>query len=247
MRIQLCGLFRIDADGRTLEASLPGRQGRMLFAYLVLNRARPVPRDELFEALWPDSVPAQATASLSVLLSKLRAALVPARIEGRSELHLVLPVPTQVDVEHALESVHSAETAVAVGDWRRAWAPAKAACYVAERPLLVDCEAPWLDEWRRRLGDVHVRALECYAAACLGIGGAELSGAERAARRLIELSPFRENGYRLLMESLAARGNVAEAVRVYDDLRRLFRDELGIAPGASVQEVHKRLLGATGA
>ena len=68
MRIQLCGLFRIDADGRPLEASLPGRQGRMLFAYLVLNRVRPVPRDELFEALWPDSVPAQATASLSVLL-----------------------------------------------------------------------------------------------------------------------------------------------------------------------------------
>jgi DNA-binding SARP family transcriptional activator len=46
------------------------------------------------------------------------------------------------------------------------------------------------------------------------------------------------------MGTHVARGNAAEAVRVYDDVRRLFRDELGIAPGASVQEVHKRLLGA---
>jgi DNA-binding SARP family transcriptional activator len=45
------------------------------------------------------------------------------------------------------------------------------------------------------------------------------------------------------METLAARGNVAEALVVYDRLRRLLRDELGIAPGRAVQELHKRLLG----
>jgi DNA-binding SARP family transcriptional activator len=247
MRVQLCGVFRIDADGRKLEAALPGRQGRMLFSYLALNRARPVPRDELLGALWPGSAPAQAAASLSILLSKVRAAIGPARLEGRSELSLLLPEDAHVDVERALESVHTAESAVAVGEWRRAWAPALAACLVTERRLLADCEAPWLDEWRRRLDDVLVRALECYAAAGLGIGGAELAAAERSARRLVELSPYRESGYRLLMEALAARGNVAEAVRVYDDVRRLFRDELGIVPGASVQEVHKRLLGAAGA
>src|SRR5262249_8883897 len=129
-------------------------------------------------------------------------------------------------------------------DWRRAWALSLAALLVTERRLLADCEAPWLDEWRRRLADVLVRSLECRAAACLGIGGAELVAAERAARRLVELPPYRENGDRLLMEAHVARGNGAEAVRVYDDVRRLFRDELGIAPGASVQELHKRLLGA---
>jgi DNA-binding SARP family transcriptional activator len=244
MRVQLCGVFRIDADGRKLEAGLPGRQGRMLFAYVALNRARSVPRDELIDALWPGPPPGQASASLSILLSKVRAAIAPAELEGRTELGLLLPEHSHVDVEHALESVHSAESAVALADWRRAWALSLAALLVTERRLLADCEAPWLDEWRRRLDDVLVRSLECRAAACLGIGGAELVAAERAARRLVELSPYRESGYRLLMEAHVARGNVAEAVRVYDDVRRLFRDELGIAPGASVQEVHKRLLGA---
>ena len=35
------------------------------------------------------------------------------------------------------------------------------------------------------------------------------------------------------MELLAARGNVAEALRVYDQLRVLLRDELGATPGAA--------------
>ena len=35
------------------------------------------------------------------------------------------------------------------------------------------------------------------------------------------------------MEALAARGNLAEALRVYDQLRVLLRDELGATPGAA--------------
>jgi len=244
MRVQLCGPFRIEIEGRRAEGRLPGRQGRLLFAYLVLNRPRAVPREELVDALWPERPPARAGASLTILLSKLRAAVAPARVDGRNEVALVLPEGTEVDVQRALEAVHRAESAVALGEWRRGWSPALTALLVAERRLLPDCEAPWLDEWRRRLEDVHVRALEAYAAACLGIGGAELAAAERAARRLVALAPYRENAHRLLIEAVAARGNVAEALRVYEDLRHLLREELGVAPGVAVQAVHRRLLGA---
>ena len=45
------------------------------------------------------------------------------------------------------------------------------------------------------------------------------------------------------MEALAAQGNTAEALRVYDDLRCRLRDELGTAPGAELQELHQLLLG----
>ena len=51
-RIQLCGRLIVELQGRRLEDSLRGRQGRLLFAYLALNRDRPVRRDELAEALW---------------------------------------------------------------------------------------------------------------------------------------------------------------------------------------------------
>jgi DNA-binding SARP family transcriptional activator len=59
---------------------------------------------------------------------------------------------------------------------------------------------------------------------------------------LTELAPYRETGHRLLMEALAQRGNVAEALRAYERLRVLLREELGIAPSSPVQSVHRRLL-----
>jgi DNA-binding SARP family transcriptional activator len=47
----------------------------------------------------------------------------------------------------------------------------------------------------------------------------------------------------LLMETLEARGNTAEALLVYEALRRRLRDELGAAPSSSTQAIHRRLLG----
>lgn len=44
------------------------------------------------------------------------------------------------------------------------------------------------------------------------------------------------------MGALAARGNAAEALRVYEGLRELLRDELGAAPSGETQELHRSLL-----
>src|ERR671937_3287294 len=71
-RIQLCGRFVVDVDGCRIEDALPGRRGRALFAYLVLNRGRPAPRDTLLLAGWGEEAPSEAGNALSVLLSKLR-------------------------------------------------------------------------------------------------------------------------------------------------------------------------------
>ncbi|MBV9050179.1 MAG: hypothetical protein JOY58_18060, partial [Solirubrobacterales bacterium] len=78
---------------------------------------------------------------------------------------------------------------------------------------------------------------------CLGIGGTELPGAARAARTLVDRSPLRETGYALLMDALAAEGNVAEAMQVYDRARTTLQRELGITPGRAIQRAHARLLG----
>ena len=42
--IQLCGRYVAELEGERIEARLPGRQGRLLFAYLVLSRDRTVGR-----------------------------------------------------------------------------------------------------------------------------------------------------------------------------------------------------------
>ncbi len=229
--MQLCGRFVVELDDRRVEDELPGRQGRLLLAFLVANRLRTVSRDELIEALWPSG----QDSGLAPLLSKLRRVL---PFDG------LRPAVDElwVDVEAAVAAVHRAESALALGDPHAAWGPAQVAMFVAGRPFLAGETAAWIDDERRRLGELHMRSLEAYAGSTLGIGGTELSAAVRAGRQLVALEPYRESGYRILMDALDREGNSAEALLVYEALRRKLRDDLGINPSASTQELHRRLL-----
>jgi DNA-binding SARP family transcriptional activator len=242
-RIQLCGKVTVELDGNRVENSLPGRQGPLLFAFLCVHRLRAVSRDELVDALWPREAPAAADAGLSALLSRLRRVVGASRLEGRSALQLRLPPDAWVDLEAASEGLHRAESAAARADWTGVWGPGRVAQHIASRGFLPGEEAPWIDTIRRQLDEILVRSLEVVGSACVHIGGAELDTGERAARVLVERQPFRESGHRLLMEVFAARGNSAQALLVYDDLRRLLQEELGAAPSSATQELHRQLLG----
>jgi len=95
---------------------------------------------------------------------------------------------------------------------------------------------------RRRLEEIRLAALECYAAVALGVGGSELAPGERVARELAALAPYRERAHALLMEILTARGNSAEALGIYEQLRQRLRDELGATPAPELRELQERLL-----
>jgi DNA-binding SARP family transcriptional activator len=243
LRFQVCGPVAVVIGGRRVEGELPGRQGRVLLAHLVVHRLRPRDRDQLVADLWPAGPPSGADQALRSLLSRLRRALGADLVAGRDAPRLVLPPEAFVDLEAAHAGLHRAEAAVATSDWARGWAPARVALHTADRGFLPGEDAPWIDDVRRDLDVLRVRALECVGAVALGLGGPELASAERSGGRLIELAPFRESGYRILMEALEASGNRAEALLVHDGLRVLLRDELGISPGPEVQAVHARLLG----
>jgi SARP family transcriptional regulator, regulator of embCAB operon len=244
VRIQICGPLAIERDGERLDALLPGRQGRLLFTYLVVNRHRNLPRDELAEALWREPDPAAVDTRLNPLLSKLRRVFGTEAVEGRSTLRLCLP-EAWVDLEAAAEAIHRAESSVAQQEWARAWGPALTALFVADRGFLPGEDAPWVDEIRHQLTELRLRALECYAAAALGLGGTELAAAVRAGRQLTRLAPLRESGYRYLMRALAAQDNLAEALGVYGRLCECLRDQLGVSPSPATRELHERLLAAT--
>jgi SARP family transcriptional regulator, regulator of embCAB operon len=230
-KVQLCGRFVVQLAGRRAEGDLPGRQGRLAFAYLVANRDRSVRREEIVEALWPDG----RDGGLAPLLSKVR------RVVPLDGLRPELP-GAWVDVEAAAAAVHRAESALALGRAHDAWGPSQVAMFVTSRPFLAGEDLPWIDEERRRLSALHVRAVETYAASTLGVGGTELAAAVRAGRRLVALEPYRDSGYRIVMEALERQGNSAEALIVYDELRCRLRDELGVTPSQATQDLHRRLL-----
>src|SRR5215210_2195759 len=204
IEIQLRGELRLEAGGTRLEGRLPGRLGRALLAFLVLNRHRAVTRDELMGALWPAAVPRDPAATLSTLLSGIRRALGPELLQGRSELRLELPPDAVVDVEVAARALADARAALQA-DPRHACTTAQTALDIYESPLVPLFDAPWLEEHRRSQEDDRLEALELLAEASLAAGGEGGARAQLAARQLVELAPFRESGHALLMRAHEAR------------------------------------------
>ncbi len=240
----------MESNGLVLdEARFPGRQGRRLFAYLVAEQGRAVPRDELAEALWGESPPATWDKALSVLVSKLRALLADNGIDGPNVLtgafgcyRLELPEGNWVDVLAAANAAQEAEKALAAGDLDGAKAAGSIAASLTGLPFLPGEDGTWVEEKRRDLADVRARAIGVLADAHLTSGDAR--EAAKWAEQTIALEPFRETGYRRLMEAHAAGGNRAEALRVYERCRRLLADELGTYPSPETESIYRRLLEA---
>lgn len=220
-----------------------------MFAYLAAQKGRPVPRDELAELLWGDELPATWEKALRVLMTKLRALLEECGIAGSTALtsafgcyKLTLPAGAWIDVDAAVEAVEQADAALAAGDLSKARSQGSVAEALARRSFLPGEDGLWVEEKRRDLREVLVRALECLRDASFGAG--EFSEAVRHAEEVTDLEPFRESGYRRLMEIHAAAGNPAEALRVYERCRRLLADELGAYPSAETESIYRDLLRA---
>lgn len=244
MRIWLCGRLRVSEDGEPLEHRLERRQARVLAALLVLRRERTLSREELIEAIWPQATWGQHEGALRVLLSAVRRVFGADALSGRAELRLELPEDVWIDVEQAAGEVADAEVALREGRLEAAAAGARVAAGLLAEPLLAGETAAWIDEAREDIGELAVGALELVARAELTRGSAR--EAARAARELVTRAPYREAGHALLMEALAAEGNVAEALLAYERLRQLLRDELGTTPSHAVSELHGRLLAGAG-
>ena len=237
LRIYLTGDLCLTAGNRLVRGErLPRRQGRLAFAYLVIERSRPVERDELAELLWPDRLPAAHEVGVSALISKLRTLLVDVGLE-RGALTAVsgcyrieLPPAAWVDTDAALEAVHAAEAALRAGSYSETYGPAVVASCILRRPFLPGAEGAWVEAKREALRIARLRALDCLAEVHAWNG--EPSLALRAAEEAVGLEPYREVGYRRLMRIHQQAGNRAEAIRVYERLRRLLDVELGASPAA---------------
>jgi DNA-binding SARP family transcriptional activator len=246
-RIYLTGRLAIEHDGTlTLdESALPGRQGRLVFAYLATHVHRSVPRDDLTDVLWGDSPPRGAEATLSAVLSRLRSLLRKTAFGGGVSVHngavsLHLPLDAWLDIEGAANAIDEAEGARRRGDMTAAWSHGNVAAVIARRPFLPSEEAPWIEKQRQKLATVLIRSLQCLSAVSADAG--DLESAVQYTTQVVELEPFRETAYHQLMKLHVRGGNAAEALRVFADCRARLRDELGASPSPEIEQLHLSIL-----
>ena len=250
LRIYLTGRVAIEIDGRVVasERELRGRQGRLVFAYLVCERTRPVSREELATIVWPKESAPSWESALSSLTSRLGGMLSAppfdsegARLtRGPGYYQLHLPVDVWVDLEAGVSAIDRAEAALRAGTPERMLGPATVAATIARRPFLSGMSGFWEESQRRRLERMLVRSLDCLAEMRIAYGEGDL--AVEAAIEAVGLDPFRERSHQLLMQGYAATGNRARAVEAYHSLRHRLAEELGTEPAPETEALYVKLL-----
>jgi DNA-binding SARP family transcriptional activator len=225
-------------------------QARLLLAFLVAERHRPVPREQVAHVLWEGNPPPNWEAALRVLVGHTRKFLASSGLEidalttaGRCH-RLRLPDSSIVDVEHADEGLRQAQAALtadnsAAGS-RCALRSAAQARTVFELPWLPGLSGRWWqdrrDEHREHLAEIL--GVICEAHARLG----NHSTAVTAARRAWWLQPLQERALRRLMTAHQRAGNRAAAIETFHAGRRHLHDRLGIDPDPATQELFLTLL-----
>jgi DNA-binding SARP family transcriptional activator/ABC-type branched-subunit amino acid transport system substrate-binding protein len=214
---------------------------------LLLARGEAVSSDRLIEDLWGASPPSDAQSALQAHVSRLRRLLEPER-EGEPRLLVTEGGGYALRIEPDQLDLSRFEVAVAEGrDALDREDPQAAAQHLTDalglwrgRPLAGLEYEPFAGDAVRRLEEVRLEALETRIDADLALGRhaelvAELDG-------LVREHQLRERFRGQLMLALAASGRQAEALEAYDRGRRLFAEELGIDPGASLQQLHAKVL-----
>jgi DNA-binding SARP family transcriptional activator len=229
------------------EHLLYGSQARIAFAMLVLERNRPLLRQELAEALWSDGLPRTWGVALRGVVSKVRGFMTAAGMrenaptyDGFGAYQLKLSADMVVDIEFATFAVETAEQMLHGGNLTSAIRFAEHAHSVAVRPFLPEANGWWVDGVRFRLREILLWSLCVLGESHIQSGRPQL--AVQVAEQATGLEPFRERNYQLLIRAHAAAGNPAEALRVYERVRRLLADELGVQPAIGTAALHRMLL-----
>ena len=250
LQITLTGQLTAKADGARADATdLPGRQAPLVFAYLVAERDRPVPSEELAEAVWDGTLPHTWRPALRGVVSKVRGFLDVLGLPADDTLtsaagcyRLALPADTAVDVEHAAGAAAAARSALAAGDLELAAAAAERARQIAGRPLLPGHEGAWVEQRRDGLHRILVDSLELLVDVHLRAGHPD--PAVGPARDLVALEPFRDSAHERLLRAHAAAGDRGQALRAYDRYRRTLAEELGVGPSPGLEAIYLELLHA---
>ena len=217
LRVRMLGALELDLDG--VQLPLPaGRPARALLAWLAVHPG-PHTRSAVASALWPDVLDTSARASLRTALSGVRRALGPAAAALRADRERVeLSGDVAVDLREFDRILDSGEP--------------EAALELARGELLPDLD----DDWVLRERDRH-RGRCSVALAAMARSAAGPEEALAWSRRRAELDPFDEAAHRELMSALAAVGETASALAVYERLRARFRRELGLVPASATRDL----------
>jgi DNA-binding SARP family transcriptional activator len=238
-RLHVLGPLRVDGpDGRLRGDWIEQRPGELL-RFLVCERGRIVPADEIGEALWPRAGPGAAN-TVRHFVHALRHRLEPGR-PGSARTSTVLcrrggygldPSRVWLDVDDferealaGISALHAGTHEAARDHLERATALYRGD-FLADEPY-----AEWALTERNRL-----RAVACEALRAL-VHLVSLPDRARYLEQLADLEPFDDDVHRDLVAALLAMGRRSRAARHFDSFRVRLMREFGETPGFELSDL----------
>jgi DNA-binding SARP family transcriptional activator len=245
-RFLLLGPLQVVRGGQ----DIPVRRGKLraLLAMLLLGSGRVVPAERLINGLWPEGPPDTAVKTLQTYVSQLRTLLEPDRGAGTwGEMIVTEHTGYRLRVDAGAVDAHRFGLLVEQANGLTWPDPAAAREILAEAlrlwrgPALADfADEAFAETEIVRLEELRLTAVEQRVAADLALGRHELVVAE--LRELVRHHPLRETLWEHLMVALYRGGQQAQALRAYQEARRILGDELGLSPGPALERTQERIL-----
>jgi DNA-binding SARP family transcriptional activator len=218
--------FTLTAGGARVPLALTAQR---LVAYLAVQQ-RPVHRPHVAAELWPDTTAARANANLRSALWRVQRACPGLLDASAQQLGLSADVVVDLDRAHALAD-RLLDRNRDCDDILDAAARAELAAEVL--PDWYDDE--WLTVEREHHHQLRLHALEAMCDRLVAAG--RHGEAVAAGLTAVRAEPLRESAHRAVIRAHLAAGNRWEAARQYEQCRRIFRADLGLAPSPELRDL----------
>ncbi|MEU9353266.1 BTAD domain-containing putative transcriptional regulator [Streptomyces griseoloalbus] len=249
--VHTLGRFELNIQGKPVQRWQAGK-ARDLFQFLLLRLGCVVPQETLREALWPDSSWSANSSSLKVAVHMLRRVLANCQASAEdpspSSLRLVtretgyslLATGVWVDSEvfdDLVDQGHRAESAGAHGEASKYY---REAAELYRGDYLAGAPMEWANVHREWLRSRFLYVLQRLAETSL-IDSDPLS-VMRHCRQILDIEPYREESYRMLMFTHAQLGQLNQVRRWYDICTARLREDLQMSPEPATELLYSRAM-----
>ncbi|MFJ9447787.1 BTAD domain-containing putative transcriptional regulator [Kitasatospora sp. NPDC101235] len=245
MKIQILGPLEVKCD-KGEEVTPRPLKLRSLLAALCVTSGRPVTASHLIHVLWSDEPPRTASTALQVYVSKLRkhfhsAGIDPSVLATTPAGYVFRSGGYVMDRDGFDSLVAKARSAVGVGRAEEAAGAFSEALSLWSGPALADLrDVPALRDYALQMDERRNSAYEQWLELEIGLGRHSMLTSE--LYRLIAEKPIWENLHFFLMIALYRSGRISECLDVYNRIRRILIEELGMEPSARLQNLHHAVL-----